>query len=291
MNISLILLLLLIALSIPFIICISKADKYTTWTDPIDSKEFPGAKLFGIGFAAIELVKPDFTTNAALKIRSEAGILYGKRYSDFYLRVNYAQRYTYVLLLTYSSLFVGCLAQGNDGLLIAIAGVIISVVVYVLYAKNLEDKLDKLNMLYMKDFPGAISTIALLVNAGMFLRDAWKQVADSSDEPLYMQMRLVNEDMNNGISETDAIFAFANRCGTNEIRKFATLISQAIEKGGADLTTSLTKQSDLLMHEKRELTLQMGEKASNKLMLPIGLILLGILVMIILPILGNMNMM
>ncbi len=290
MIVSVVLLLLLFIMSIPLIMCIMRMDKYASYTEAIDSKEFPGAKLFTIGFAAMELLKPNFSTDAALKIRSEAGILYGKRFSDFYLRVNYAQRYTYALLLIYSSLFFGCLSGGSDGIMIAIFGTLIAIVIYVLYAKNLEDKIDKLNLLYMRDFPGAISTIALLVNAGMFLRDAWKQVSYSSDEPLYMQMRIVSEDMNNGTSEVDAIFAFANRCGTKEIRKFSTLITQAIEKGN-DLSLSLTKQSELLLNEKRELTLQMGEKASNKLMLPIGLILLGVLVMIMLPILGNMNMM
>ena len=280
MTASIILLILLIIASIPLLRGILLSDKYAAYVNAIKTDEFFGAKLFGLGFACIEMLKVDFTTDNALKIRSEAGILFGKKYSDFYLRVNYAQRFTYLLF---------CFAGGNDGLILAILGIIAAVAIFIYYAKNYEDKLDKLNLLYMRDFPSAVSTIALLVNAGMFLRDAWKQVAYSSDEPLYMQMRVVVDDMNNGISESDAIFAFANRCGTKEIRKFSTLITQAIEKGGRDLTDSLTKQSDLLMNEKRELSLQQGEKASNKLMLPIGMIFLGILVMIMMPILGNMS--
>ena len=289
MTASIILLILLIIASIPLLRGILLSDKYAAYVNAIKTDEFFGAKLFGLGFACIEMLKVDFTTDNALKIRSEAGILFGKKYSDFYLRVNYAQRFTYLLLFIYGSLLFGCFAGGNDGLILAILGIIAAVAIFIYYAKNYEDKLDKLNLLYMRDFPSAVSTIALLVNAGMFLRDAWKQVAYSSDEPLYMQMRVVVDDMNNGISESDAIFAFANRCGTKEIRKFSTLITQAIEKGGRDLTDSLTKQSDLLMNEKRELSLQQGEKASNKLMLPIGMIFLGILVMIMMPILGNMS--
>lgn len=290
MFVSIIMFILLIIVSVPLVKCIAVSEKYDAYVKALNSSDFFGAQLFGLGFALIEMVKPDFTTDNALKIRSEAGILYGRKYSDFYLRTNYAQRYTYLMIFSYGSLFFGSLSGGSDGLIIALLGIVAAVTIYFYYAKNYENKLEKLNVLYMRDFPSAVSTIALLVNAGMFLRDAWKQVAYSSDEPLYMQMRTVVDDMNNGISESDAIFSFANRCGTKEIRKFSTLITQAIEKGGRDLTDSLTKQSDLLMNEKRELTLQQGEKASNKLMLPIGMILLGVLIMIMMPILANMNM-
>ncbi|MCR5122710.1 MAG: type II secretion system F family protein [Ruminococcus sp.] len=289
MAISIGLLIALIIISIPLIIFIMKAEKYAAYVDAIDKDDFFGAQLFGIGFACIEMLKIDFSTDSAVKIRSEAGILFGKRYGDFYLRVNYAQRFTFLVLFIYGALLFGCFSGGVEGLSIAVLGIIAAIVIFVSYAGNYEDRLEKLNYSYMRDFPSAVSTIALLVNAGMFLRDAWKQVAYSADRPLYMQMRLVAEDMNNGISEGDAIFAFANRCGTKEIRKFCTLIIQAIEKGGRDLTDSLTKQSDLLIIEKRELALQQGEKASNKLMMPIGMIFLGILVMIMMPILGNMS--
>lgn len=290
MVISFILFALLIVLSIPLIRCILRADKYSAYVNAINANDFFGAKLYGLGFACMDMIKVDLSTEKAIKIRSEAGILFGKKYSDFFLRVNYAQRFTYLLLFMYVTLLFGCFAGGSDGLILAVLGMIASVLVYFYYEKNYEGKIEKLNMLYMRDFPSTVSTMALLVNAGMFLRDAWKQVAYSSDAPLYMQMRTVVDDMNNGMSECDAIFAFANRCGTKEIRKFSTLVTQAIEKGGRDLTDSLMKQSDLLMNEKRELALQQGEKASNKLMLPIGMILLGVLIMIILPILGNMNM-
>ena len=193
------------------------------------------------------------------------------------------------MLLMYAMLFLTCLIGRSDGLLFAIIGAVASFATYKFYLGSFSSKIEKLNVIYMRDFPNAISTIALLVNGGMFLRDAWKQVAYSSEEPLYMQMRGVVTDMNNGVSEADAIFAFANRCSTKEIRKFSTLITQAIEKGGRDLADSLVKESDLLINAKRQMVLQQGEKASNKLMIPIAMILIGILVMIMVPIMANMG--
>ena len=287
---SWILVIVLIAFSLPVLLCIFKSDAYSEYVNAIDPKQFAGCKYFGVGFAAIDILKLNFKSSAAHKVREQASILFGRKYADFYVRVLYAQSYTYAMLIFYCMLFLSCLIGGTDGVVFAVIGIVAAYATYLAYVKSYGSKIEKLNVIYMRDFPNAISTIALLVNGGMFLRDAWKQVAYSSEAPLYMQMRGVVEDMNNGLGEADAIFAFANRCSTKEIRKFSTLITQAIEKGGRDLADSLIKQSDMLINEKRQLVLQQGEKASNKLMIPIGFIFVGILVMIIVPIMSNMSM-
>ena len=290
MGISIILLIVLLVISYPMIRCILKAVNYAEYVNAIDKKEFSGAQYYGLGFAMIDMLKIDFNSDSIHKIREQAGVLYGRKYADFYVRVLYAQTFTYVMLLSFAMIFLSCLIGGTDGLLFTILTVVAAVAIYKYYVNRFQSKIEQLNELYMRDFPNAVSTIALLVNGGMFLREAWKQVALSSDEKLYLQMRGVVDDMNNGVSEADAIFRFANRCSTKEIRKFSTMLTQAIENGGSELSDSLIKQADLLMNEKKQMVLQQGEKASNKLMFPIGLIFIGVLVMIMVPILANMSM-
>lgn len=73
MTASIILLILLIIASIPLLRGILLSDKYAAYVNAIKTDEFFGAKLFGLGFACIEMLKVDFTTDNALKIRSEAG--------------------------------------------------------------------------------------------------------------------------------------------------------------------------------------------------------------------------
>lgn len=290
MGISYFLLVILIVFSIILIRCISKAGIYAEYVSAINKEEFAASAYYGLGFALADMLKINFNTDSAHKIREQAGVLYGRKYADFYLRVLYAQTLTYLLIFGYAMIFLSCIMGGNDGAIFAVLGVVASIVIYKYYISSYNGKIEKLNELYMRDFPNAVSTMALLVNGGMFLRDAWKEVALSSDEPLYIQMQQVVEDMRNGKSEVDAIFIFANRCSTKEIRKFSTMITQAIENGGRDLADALVKQADLLMNEKKQLVLQQGEKASNKLMFPIALIFIGVLVMIMVPIIANMSM-
>ncbi|MBE6874444.1 MAG: type II secretion system F family protein [Ruminococcus albus] len=290
MGLSIIMLLLLIAVSIVMALCMMKSDNYSDYVDAIDKKQFAGAQYYGIGFAMIDLLKMNFNSDSVHMIKDQACILFGRRYADFYVRVLYAQTYTYVLLLVYSMLFLACVMGGSEGALFVLLAVVSGAAIYKYYLNSFGAKIEKMNETYMRDFPNAVSTIALLVNGGMFLREAWKQVAISSDEPLYVQMRGVVDDMNNGVSEIDALFRFANRCSTKEIRKFSTTITQAIESDGTHLADTLIKQADLLLNEKKQMVLQQGEKASNKLMFPIGLIFIGVLVMIMVPILSNMSM-
>lgn len=288
-GISYIALVMLAVVSVPLFICLIRSDNYDEFASAVDSSKIGGAKYLGIGFAMLDLIKMDFHNIKYTKRREEAGILFGKKFADFYLRVLYAQAFTYSLLIMYAVLFLSCLVGGTDGLLLSVMGIIAAAAIYVYYLDYYKNKIEKLSEEYMLEFPGAVSAIALLVNGGVFLRDAWRDVAFSSDKPLYIQMRKVLDDMNNGYSEADAISMFADRCATKDIRKFSSMIVQAITKGGKDLADQLVKQSDALLIEKQNLVMQQGEKASNKLMIPIMLVFAGILIMIMMPIMSTMS--
>lgn len=281
---------LLIIESVVVFYCCIKASKYDEYVNAINSNEYSGKNLFGIGFAFTELIKFDFSNQNVQKTRDQIVIIYGKKYCDFYLRVSYAQRFTYSIVLSFLSLAIGCLVCGTDGFMLVVIGILLTCVTYVYYSSVFAKKIEEMSIKYMSDFPNAISTIALLVNAGMFLRDAWREAAYSSDKPLYKQMQQVTEDMKNGMSEEDALYAFSRRCATPEIKKFISMIVQSIEKGGNELTASLSKQADLLWNEKKQSALQQGEKASNKLMIPIAIMFVGILLMIMMPVITNMSL-
>ena len=107
---------------------------------------------------------------------------------------------------------------------------------------------------------------------------------------LYMEMRQVNENIDNGISEVDALFAFAARCVTPDIKKFTSFVVQGLEKGNKDLADALRHQTDELWALKKQNTLRRGELASSKLMIPLMIMFVGVLIMVMGPIMTNLGL-
>lgn len=166
-------------------------------------------------------------------------------------------------------------------------GILFSVVIYYYFSTLSTKKIKKRSIQFMNEFPNAVSTVALLVNSGMILREAWNEVAMSDDSELYLEMRKVNEDINNGISEIEALHSFANRCVTPEIKKFTSFIVQGLEKGSKELSQTLKLQTEELWESKKQNVIQQGELASNKLLIPIMIMFIGILIMVMGPIMTN----
>ena len=140
----------------------------------------------------------------------------------------------------------------------------------------------------LSDYPEILSKLTLLVNAGMVIREAWIKVAYTCDRAMYKEMQLTSEEMNNGVSELDALHNFAQRCSVKEIRKFASILSQNIQKGGSELTMSLRYMNEESWEEKKHRAKRKGETAGTKLMIPLMIMFVGILFMIIVPIFSNM---
>ena len=141
----------------------------------------------------------------------------------------------------------------------------------------------------LHDFSNVVSKLALLTNAGMIMREAWEEVAFNGETTLYKEMQQSVQEMQNGVSEIDALYRFGSRCIIPEIKKFTSTIIQGIEKGNSELTMMLQNQSSEAWEVKKQYVKRQGEKAASKLMIPMLLMFVGILIMIIIPIFTNMG--
>ena len=103
----------------------------------------------------------------------------------------------------------------------------------------------------------------------------------------YKEMQGVVIDMNNGVGEAEAFRDFGIRCVIPEAKKLASTITQGIQKGNSELSKSLQEQSREVWEQRKQIVKRRGEKAANKLMIPIYLMFIGILIMIIIPIFAN----
>lgn len=271
-----------------FIFLLLTSSEYEPLVEPLDDKSFPLKFLYCAGFKLLEKIDFKYTGKNAIKLRREAVILYGEKYGDYYVRVFYAQRVSLAMAtFTVMSIFSG-LMETDSVLIMFIMAMVLAFVVYYYFMTQSHETIKKLSKRYISEFPSIVSTLALLVNAGMVLREAWDLVANSDKTEMHEQMQKVTQDRNNGMAEADAFNAMARRCATPEISKFVSVVIQGLDKSSSDLAYILKEQSDEMWELKQQKLLQEGEKASGKLLIPIMVMFAGILVMIMMPIMSSL---
>lgn len=273
-------------IGIVFIILVLAGKKYDAYIEPLTDNEYPLNQLYGVGFLVLDITKHNFATKAERKRRQQIALIYGEKHAEYYLRVNAAERIT----LAFALMVVGFALYGItvDLLILGVFAMFAFVAYY--YVSTLpEEKLKKKTEQIINDFADVVSKLALLVNAGMIMKEAWAKVAYTGDSELYQEMQRVVVNMENGISEIDAYTDFGTRCSAPEIKKFTSTIIQGLVKGNKELVEMIKQQSREIWDGKRHRVKQQGEKAASKLLIPICIMFVGILIMIIIPIFANLG--
>ena len=261
--------------------------KHAALFESLTEKDYPLKEIYFVGYALPEALQYKYNTKGDRKLRKQISVLYGDKFAEFYLRVVYAQKIT--MALTIAVLAFVFYGLANDLTVLAIL-LVFSGLAYYYFGITTEKKIMKRSEEMLRDFSEVISKLALLTNAGMILREAWEEVAYTGSTSLYQEMQTAVDEMNNGASETDAMFRFGVRCIIPEIKKFTSTLVQGLIKGNSELTFMLKEQSKEVWTAKKQNVKRQGEKAASKLLIPISIMFIGILIMIIVPIFSNLGM-
>lgn len=275
------------ALAAVFLIFLFIGNKYSRMIAPLNNKEFPLCELYGVGFVMLEIMHYKYSGRGERRRKQEIALIYGEKHAEYYLRVNAAERMTFTFLLV----VLGFALYGISGEWVMLVIFLAFAALAYYYISTLpKTTLEKKTNKILDDFADVVSKLALLVNAGMIMREAWEKVAYTGDSELYQEMQLVCINMANGMSETDAYAAFGTRCVSPEIKKFTSTIIQGLVKGNAELVEMIKQQSREIWDVKRHRVRQQGEKAASKLMIPICVMFIGIIIIIVVPIFANLGM-
>ncbi len=251
----------------------------------IDTKQFSMAELYFIGFGFMDMFKVNLRTEKGRNKEKKIAEVYGEKYAEYYHYCIVGGQITYAMTIAPFGFFIGGIT--NDGLYAVLAlAATVAIVAYLDMEVN--DAVEKKRDEILSDYPEVLSKLTLLVNAGMVIREAWTKVAYTSDRAMYKEMQITSEEMHNGISDMDAFHNFAQRCSVKEIKKFASVLSQNIQKGGSELALSLRAMNAESWEEKKHRAKRKGETAGSKLMMPLMIMFVGILLMVIVPIFTNM---
>ena len=249
----------------------------------IPSGEYPLSDIYYIGFGFMELIHFDMNSKNArgkIKLISE---IYGKQYGPYYFYLLRGGQLTFAIVL----MFMLTGISGNYKLVTV--GIAISALMIWYLDELLNDKINARRDELLRDYPGMLSKLTLLVNAGMPIREAWIKVANANEGMLYQEMRNTAMDLSNGMQEVEAYKTFGERCSIKSLRKFSTMMIQNLQKGSNEVVQFLKDMSTEAWEEKKHEVKRKGEKASNKLLLPIGLIFAGVLILIIVPMFGSLK--
>ena len=277
---SIVLLSIGTVLSILFIILLFKGAKYDYMLESLSGDAFPFKAIYSVGLAWQELKIGKLRGFPGDVLRKDSNLYYTKNYSEYYARIIWAQ----VISFAHACLAIFFVLAGVltdlSGFLGLIGVVACALSVYYFYTFT-SGKIKVRTTECEKEFPNAISKLALIVNSGVILHEAWEMVAFGKTGTLYEMMQSSCEQMKNGVSEIDAIYEFGQKTNSDDIKKFTSALIQSIEHGGGDLPQFLANQSSEMWATHRQIMLQKGEKAAGALLMPIALMFLGVMMIVL----------
>ena len=247
----------------------------------IDASQYFIKDIFVVGFKLMRWLGIDVSSDTIQKKIRKLSELFGPKEAKKIAIYDLAAQISYFAVFSPIALLLAVIMDEPLVLLMGIA-LIAVLAVYIEYDQT--DKVNKRHEVIQREFPHMVSQMALLVNAGMPLREVITTSAQKGEGILYQELRVLADDMANGIPDYEALDRFSTRCGVDSVRKFSSLVEQNVRKGSSELASSLMELSSEIWRNRVSAVKEEGEKASTKLMIPIMIIFIGIMVMVIVPI-------
>lgn len=260
---------------------------YSPIIEGIDGNQYFMKELFVLGFTLMRWFGIDVSSDMIQKKIKKLSELFGYKEAKKIVIYDIAAQSSYIAAFLPIA-FLLTVVMDEPVILLMGIGLVAILVVYIEYDQV--SKVNKRHEVIQKEFPHIVSQMALLVNAGMPLREVITISAQKGEGVLYLELQTLAEDMQNGIPDYEALDRFAARCGVDSVRKFSSLIIQNIKKGNSELAASLMDLSSEIWRNRVSMVKEQGEKASTKLMVPIMIIFIGILIMVIVPIFSGISL-
>lgn len=137
------------------------------------------------------------------------------------------------------------------------------------------------------DYPEIVNRIVLLVGAGMTIRGAWSKIIAQYDTDsmrvVQKEMIVVEREIKNGISESEAYEHFGTRCNVACYRRLGNILSQNVRRGSKGLLAILEVEACEARELRKTRAKLLGETVATKLLMPMFLMLVIVLIVIIIP--------
>lgn len=246
--------------------------------------------LLPLGLYLLDISKYKYNNRYDKKVSKLLTYLYGDKLIVEHIKLFYSYKLTVMLSSLYLLSLFGAGAVRADSTYIMLTLILPAAMFYFL-DRELENRLKKKQDSIRADFPDMVSKLVLLVNAGMTMNRAWEKICTETrkDSPLYRELKTTYQQIQGGKPEGEAYEEFARRCKVREISKFVAVVIQNMKKGSGDLVPLLRLQSEECWELRKSRAKQLGEEASAKLLIPMMIMFIGILIIVVLPAVLQIN--
>jgi len=180
--------------------------------------------------------------------------------------------------------------------LILAAGFFVFFFLYKNRYSNIAKKEEEAKAFIIKDLPGFINKIVLLLDAGEVIHQAFEKVIEdhkkmNGDSRTYFYDQLYK--IHTKTSGTNSslhleLRTFAKRSGVREMMRFSNIISDNISKG-SELVKKLKQESEVLWFARKKQAEEKGRIAETKLTFTLVILLLVLVMITIAPAMMNMS--
>lgn len=132
--------------------------------------------------------------------------------------------------------------------------------------------------------PDSLDLMVICVEAGLGIAAALQRVATEMrlrSPELSAELALVNQEMQTGISRTDALRNLAERTGVEEIYSLVAMLIQT-DRLGTSVAQALRSHADSMRTKRRQRAEQLARKATVKLAFPLVLLIFPALFVVLL---------
>ena len=142
----------------------------------------------------------------------------------------------------------------------------------------------------LRALPDALDLLSISVSAGLGFDGAMLEVVHRWQNPLTEEFTAVLRDLKLGAARRDALRAFAQRTGLEEVSGFAAAVIQADELG-TPLKDVLVVQAEMIRRQRRYKAEETARKAVIKMLLPMVLFIFPAMFVVLLgPVVPSLRM-
>lgn len=276
-----IMLLLASITTVLFLVNLARGKQYGYMVESLDGGEYFLKELYVVGFSLNDGKIFKLRGKMERNLKKQAKLFWGDRYYEYYANLAWAQFLSLTLLVVSVGFSLSGFLKTEQLPILLILVLLFVAAFWNLSLSRMKEKVQQRREACEAEFPNMVSKLALLINSGMVLREAWRVTAYGKEGTLYTLMKQACEDMENGESDIGAIYKFGVTSDSASIKKFTSAMIQGMQKGNSELADFMVSQTSELWAHKRQMALQQGEVAAGKLIIPLGITFAGIIMIIV----------